>query len=70
MVRLHKLQEKCQDFKNELESLTAERCEYLEKQEKFMEHLTSIQKELNVARSDESSWQIKLEDGKMIDLFL
>lgn len=70
MVRLHKLQEKCQVFKNELDSLTTERCECLEKQGRFAEHLTSIQEDLNVARKEESCWQIKLEDGKMRDIFV
>ncbi|XP_065364247.1 uncharacterized protein LOC135957432 [Calliphora vicina] len=64
MVKLHKLQAKCEEFKGELENLITERSECLGKREKCMEHLTSLQGELKVARNEEYNWQQKLDAAK------
>lgn len=63
MVKLHKLQEKCEEFKGELENLITQKTNILQEREKLMENLNSLQGELKIARNEEFNWQQKLETG-------
>lgn len=63
MVKLHKLQEKCEEFKGELENLITQKTNILQEREKLMENLNSLQGELKIARNEQFNWQQKLETG-------
>lgn len=63
MVKLHKLQEKCEEFKGELENLITEKTNILQEREKLMENINSLQGEVKIARNEEFNWQKKLETG-------
>ncbi|XP_023303965.2 uncharacterized protein LOC111685915 [Lucilia cuprina] len=65
LVKLHKLQAKCEEFKGELENVITERIECLGEREQLMEHLTSLQGELKIARNEEYNWQHKLDAAKI-----
>lgn len=62
-VKIRNLISECEEFQCEMETLTKERTECLIEQEKIKEYLTELQNEIKLARNEEFSWQIKLEEG-------